>query len=191
MRARFKQHTLPWGESLVRLRVCWRRLLVRGVLLLSTAPTCPECNTNISDTASSCPKCGWQLTPEKVLAAKEKQAAQQRNVSIGCLAIVAIFVVLIVIGLFSKKDEPSNSARAAVENSQWDRSVSQVKQWLNENTRDPESLQFIEWSPVMKTGNGYTVRVKFRTKNGFGGYDEPEQRFFTLDQAGNVIDVRE
>ncbi len=153
---------------------------------------CPECKKNISETAVNCPKCGWHLTPEQVSKIKENQEARRKKNGLGCLVIVAIFVVLLIIAnQSSKQNEPSNPTHAVVENSQWDGSVSQVKRWFNENARDPDSLQFIEWSPVVKTANGYKVRVKFRAKNGFGGYNEPEQRFFTFDQAGNVVDVSE
>jgi hypothetical protein len=152
---------------------------------------CPECSKNISETADSCPKCGWRLTPEKVLAIKQKQKDQR----LGCLVIAAIFIVLIIIVQLSTKNEPSNKEppkppNAVVANSPWDGSVSQVKDWLKEHLRDPDSLEFADWSPVVKTANGYRVRVKYRAKNGFGGY-EVEERFFTLDEAGNVTDVSE
>jgi hypothetical protein len=144
---------------------------------------CPECKKMVSETADSCPKCGWHLTPENVLNIKE----QQKKRGIGCLVIVAIFVALMI---FANKNEPSNPAHAVVENSQWDGSVRQVKDWLKEHVRDPDSLEYVEWSPLVKNGDGYTVRVKYRAKNGFGGY-EVEERVFSLDQAGNVTYVSE
>src|ERR1019366_2379635 len=128
----------------------------------------------VSETADSCPKCGWHLTPENVLSIKEQQAAQQKKRGIGCLVIVAIFVALIIIGRSSKENEPSSPTHAVVENSQWDGSVRQVKDWLKGHVRDPDSLEYIEWSPLLKNGDGYMVRVKYRAKNGFGGYEVEE-----------------
>lgn len=152
---------------------------------------CPECKKNISETAVNCPKCGWHLTPEQVSKIKGNQEARRKKNGLGCLLIVAIFVVLLIIAnQSSKQDEPSNPTHAVVENSQWDGSVRQVKDWLKGHLRDPDSLEYIEWSPVVKDGEGYTVRVKYRAKNGFGGY-EVEERVFSLDQAGNVTHAGE
>lgn len=144
---------------------------------------CPECKKMVSETADSCPKCGWHLTPENVLNIKE----QQKKRGIGCLVIIAIFVALMI---FANKNEPSNPTHAVVENSQWDGSVRQVKDWLKGHVRDADSLEYIEWSPLLKNGDSYMVRVKYRAKNGFGGY-EVEERVFTLDQAGKVTHVSE
>jgi hypothetical protein len=118
---------------------------------------CPECKKSISDTAVNCPKCGWQLTPEQVLKIKENQEARQKKSSLGCLVIIAIFVALMIV---ANKNEPSNPAHAVVENSQWDRSVRQVKDWLKGHVRDPDSLEYVEWSPLLKNGDSYMVRVK-------------------------------
>lgn len=53
-------------------------------------------------------------------------------------------------------------------------SVLCVTRYFNENLNDPDSVQYIEWSPVTHLyyrGQHYwAVRVKFRAKNSFGGY---------------------
>lgn len=111
---------------------------------------------------------------------------------IGCLSICAIFIVIYIISQLSPKNSndkssSSSSTKEVVENSAWDGSISQVKSWLKNNLRDPDSLQFIEWSPAQKLNDGsFMVRTKFRAKNGFGGY-EVNNKLFHLDSSGNVI----
>lgn len=76
-----------------------------------------------------------------------------------------------------------------VENNSWDGSVSQVKKHLKANLKDPNSYESIEWSDVIETSNGYTVRHKYRAKNSYGGY-VIENNIFYLDFTGNVVDVQ-
>lgn len=86
----------------------------------------------------------------------------------------------------SSSSSSSSSSGAIVENSAWDGSVRQVKAWLKNNLKDPGSTEYIEWSPVSKTDDGgFMVRVKYRSKNSFGGYVVANQVFF-LDSRGNV-----
>jgi hypothetical protein len=86
----------------------------------------------------------------------------------------------------------SRDAPALLENSAWDGSVRQVKDWLYENANDADSLEFVEWGPVVKlTGDfGYAVRCKYRAKNVFGGYVLKHQ-MFRFDVHGNFISVRD
>ena len=101
---------------------------------------------------------------------------------------------VIVLGLFlfaatgsDDSSESSNSNHEVVYNSEWDGSVRQVKSYLKNNLKDPGSYEGIEWSPVVKNGDGtFKVRHKYRAKNSFGGYVVEEQ-IFTLDSEGNVI----
>jgi hypothetical protein len=80
----------------------------------------------------------------------------------------------------------SSSPKTIVQNSPWDGSVFQVKSWLEDNLKDPKSLEYIEWSAVQKTDDGgFIVRVKYRAKNSFGGY-VIENKVFSLDSAGTV-----
>lgn len=85
-------------------------------------------------------------------------------------------------------DEIGYKAGVKVENSPWDGSVYQVKNHLKNNLKDPDSYEGIEWSTVVETKNGYTVRHKYRAKNSFGGY-VVENQIFYLDFKGNVISV--
>ena len=56
---------------------------------------CPECKKKISDTAGNCPNCGYQLTPEKVAELKKQQQVAN-GCAIGCLSVIAVFVILIL-----------------------------------------------------------------------------------------------
>ena len=79
---------------------------------------------------------------------------------------------------------------AIVSNSPLDGSVHQVERWFKQNLNDPASFQAVEWSKVAPRDDGFVVRVKYRANNRIG---QPtlESRLFTLDAAGNVLDVRE
>lgn len=82
----------------------------------------------------------------------------------------------------------STSARAEVENSAWDGSVSQVKRYIERNAKDPKSVDYIDWSKVSRQGSGYVVRVKYRAKNSFGGF-VVEEKIFVLDADGEVVEA--
>ena len=76
-----------------------------------------------------------------------------------------------------------------VENSSWDGSVSQVKDYLKKNLKDPKSYESIEWSEVQRVGDNYRVRHKYRAKNSYGGY-MIENQIFTINKQGEIIDVQ-
>lgn len=106
-----------------------------------------------------------------------------------------LFLSAVVIGAFlfsaaGSGDEDSsstNETKEVVYNSSWDGSVRQVKDYLKNNLKDPDSYEGIEWSNVVKQGDGsFRVRHKYRAKNGFGGY-VIENKVFVLDDNGNVI----
>ncbi len=151
---------------------------------------CPECKKKISDSVTSCPNCGYQITPEKLAEIKKKEKATQNKFASGCLVIILIIAVFYIIGLVTGSSGGSGSgsttSHAVVENSAWDGSVFQVKSWLKDNAKDPDSIEFIEWSKVKPVGNGgFMVRAKYRGKNSFGGYTI-ENKVFFLDASGNV-----
>lgn len=78
-----------------------------------------------------------------------------------------------------------------IENSAWDGSVYQVKNYLKKNLKDPDSYEGIEWSKVQENSNGtYTVRHKYRARNSFGGM-VIENWVFELDENGNVISANQ
>jgi len=77
----------------------------------------------------------------------------------------------------------------SVTNSSYDASVSQVKDYLKKNLKDPKSYEGIEWSKVKEETDGYSVYHKYRAKNSFGGY-VIEAQIFYLDFSGNVVRVK-
>lgn len=98
---------------------------------------------------------------------------------------IAITIFIFTLYIIGANTDP-NSISTPIENSEWDGSVAQVKQYLKRNLKDPDSYEGIEWSKVTKVGNQYKVRHKYRAKNSFGGY-VIEEFIFTLNEDGNVI----
>lgn len=90
-----------------------------------------------------------------------------------------------------EKREEAIMAAGAVEitNSSYDASVSQVKDYLKKNLKDPKSYEGIEWSKVKEEPDGYSVYHKYRAKNSLGGY-VIEAQIFYLDYGGNVVRVQ-
>lgn len=81
----------------------------------------------------------------------------------------------------------SSYREAKIVNSGYDSSVWQVEDYLEENLKDPDSYEGIDWSPVEKTDDGnYMVRHKYRAKNSLGGY-VVENKIFLLNKYGKVI----
>jgi hypothetical protein len=88
-------------------------------------------------------------------------------------------------------DVSSNQySNVRVENSSWDASVSQVKDYLKKNLKDSKSYESIEWSEVQRVGDNYRVRHKYRAKNSYGGY-AIENQVFTINKQGDVITVQD
>ena len=81
------------------------------------------------------------------------------------------------------------SGGVEITNSSYDGSVSQVKNYLKKNLKDPKSYEGIEWGKLKEEPNGYSVYHKYRAKNSFGGYVIEAQVFY-LDFGGNVIQVQ-
>ncbi len=78
------------------------------------------------------------------------------------------------------------------ENSKWDGSVLCVDKYLKATLNDYDSAEYVEWSPVTRIdlkGEPYwTVRLKLRAKNAFGGKILKEAIFFIRqNQVVNVI----
>lgn len=71
------------------------------------------------------------------------------------------------------------------ENSEWDGAVRPVTEYLRRHLKDPDSVEYIEWSPVHITyveGQPFwRVRVKYRAKNSFGGYVIEEQLAYIVN----------
>ncbi len=84
-----------------------------------------------------------------------------------------------------------SSTKSVVQNSPWDASVYQVENYLKRGyLKDPRSYESIDWGNVIKNGNGYIVRHKYRAKNSFGGYVINNQIFY-LNSNGEVYKVQD
>ena len=147
--------------------------------------SCTKCRTLNGSDAKFCSNCGRPLPTASDAAERARgKAIADKGCTIGCLLMIVIVVISLLV---SPKNDHSSSKQGAVENSGWDDSVSQVKDWVTANVKDPDSLQFIEWSPVIQQGNGeLMVRVKYRAKNSFGGY-VVEHKLFFLSSSGRIL----
>jgi tetratricopeptide (TPR) repeat protein len=89
----------------------------------------------------------------------------------------------------NEKQEIISQIGEKPKNSSWDASVRPVKRFLESNLKDPDSVEYIEWSPVHLTrveGQPlWRVRAKYRAKNSFGGYVIEEKLFYMAN--GQVI----
>ena len=106
-----------------------------------------------------------------------------------CFMGFVCLIIFLVVGaeLFGHFDPSAPSTTPGLHVAPWDGSVLEVKWWLKDHLRDPDSLVIEGWSKVVSTSKGYEVRCLYRSKNGFGGYVRTSQ-VFTLDTSGQVID---
>lgn len=85
--------------------------------------------------------------------------------------------------------KPAPQPAAVVVNSPWDGSVRQVKDFLRQNLKDPDSFEALSWGKVADIGDGYTVWVKYRANNSFGG-KVIEAQWFRLNRNGRIVEVK-
>jgi len=144
---------------------------------------CPTCKKKVSENAESCPSCGEPLGAgwmERAEAERKKKGATTNKVF-----LVIAAVVVAVVWLSSGSEGPETEAREAAAQSAkeaeerrkgfhclsaWDGSHSDVKAYVEERMRDPDSFEHIETriTPVKDDGT-HTLVMKYRAKNGFGG----------------------
>ena len=171
--------------------------------------TCLKCghvnNASTGNDSEACPQCGAVYSKvEEAMAAKRAAQSKQRGKQFWTYAVLTgLLTVLVPFFVYQhtwgtaaqqRKSEASREAalrdqRAVVFNSASNGSVFQVERYLKASLKDPASLEFVEWSPVKPgSNNDFEVRVKYRAKNGFGGY-AVEQKVFRLDASGAVVGV--
>lgn len=146
---------------------------------------CPYCNSRINRTANRCNTCDKEISSDQMEQISTKADKEFVARTVGWAVLILIVFTIFVIRVCRYDDSSRDSSKETVENSSWDGSVAQVKEWMQANLKDPDSVQYIEWSTVQKSYDGYRVRVKYRAKNSFGGY-MVEQKIFKLDLLGNV-----
>lgn len=123
---------------------------------------------------------------------QEKKRAKLNLTLLGC--IVVLLIGLGIAMYFGHEDPPVKEMppKAVVYNSEWDASVSQVKQFLKDNLNDPDSYESVEWGPVQQQPETkeFFVRHKYRAKNAFGAVMTYNQLFF-MDSTGVVQKVQD
>lgn len=116
----------------------------------------------------------------------QSETKSQERAGWGCAIVIIIAIVIGIVFLFKMC---SGGNGEVVYNNNWDHGVWQVRSYLRENLKDPQSYDGIEWSDVIKAENGtYMVRHKYRAKNSFGGY-VVEEKIFVLSKDGEVMAV--
>lgn len=90
---------------------------------------------------------------------------------------------------FKALKEQLDNAKSQIEeigprpvNSAWDAAVKPVQDFLKANLKDPNSVEYAEWSKVFSSSwegqKCWAVRCKYRAKNSFGGYVLANQIFY-------------
>lgn len=101
--------------------------------------------------------------------------------------LIAIVVISILAFIGNNVEEDTS-----VKNNPYDASVRQVEHYLDDNLKDPDSYESLEWSEVNEapegSGHKYEVRHKYRSKNSYGGY-VIENEVYKLDEKGNVVGI--
>jgi uncharacterized membrane protein YkgB len=112
----------------------------------------------------------------------------------GYLTAIALLIIFIIIPLYKgcSCSKETDAEKPLVHNSDWDGSVKQVKEYLEDNLKDSDSYESVKWFTVVeKPLNGlyaFGVRHIYRAKNSFGGYVIEDQIFY-MDEEGNIVDV--
>ena len=146
-----------------------------------TTASCPACNGLVAIGASKCTHCGKSKP-----APKPPTKVSKKHLAMACAALG------VMIGTAINNPAPSSNPQSSwdVSNSPFDGSVRQVEVYLKRTLKDPDSFQAIEWGAVQKGQDWYSVTVKYRAKNSFGGY-VVEQKGFLLDNSGNIKSIYE
>jgi hypothetical protein len=104
---------------------------------------------------------------------------------LGALALACIFAL----GLIVKNNLLDNAGSVPKQVSAATMQIN-AKQWLRTSLKDPESVQYIQWSTVSKTENGlYSMRLEYRAKNSFNAY-VVENVTFSFDTLGYVVSAK-
>lgn len=142
---------------------------------------CKECKKEVSDQAAACPHCGAP-------AIKAKAAGKTTKSEIWMFLGLMLFIGWLLVKCTAGTDYTTSEDRKdPVFNSAWDGSVQQAERYLKDHLKDPDSYESIGWGEVGKLENGnYTTWVKYRAKNGFGGY-AIGKAVFVLSPQGEVL----
>lgn len=121
---------------------------------------CPQCAERIKRVAKVCKHCGHRFTEEEQAADLAKLAEENKNLAVGCGAILVLGFVLWAAGVGQEKKPES----------QYDKTFLmevEAKSAVRAVLKDPASAQFSEWK--FNIGAGATCG-RVNSKNSFGGY---------------------
>ena len=127
---------------------------------------CAECQKEVSDSAIVCPACGYPLKIIKI-----KKPPRQY----GCGTLILLFIVAaIVIGAYDQASAPppaplTRKQQVESQFSSWNGAHRNLEQRVKAGLKDPDSYEHIETRYTDK-GDYISVYMKYRAKNGFGGY---------------------
>ncbi len=143
---------------------------------------CKACREKVSREADVCPHCGHSnpYQPPTLKPFSEATTAEKTGVLLVSGLVIVVFASALHFGRLQQNSGPQNSPV--------DGSVYQVKAYLQNHLRDPDSYQPISWSKVRRENGANVVAHRYRSKNGFGGY-VIEERTFVLDDSGTVISI--
>ena len=138
----------------------------------------------------------------------ERELAKQYNepkksggfLKFGCLGVIGFIALMAFVGLVAdrtdNKPKTTNQSYKVSQRktgprvSSFDSSVLQVKRYLRQILKDPDSYEGVDWSKVVTTyepgGIRYKVRHRYRAKNSYGAVVTNNQIFY-MDAEGNVI----
>lgn len=167
-----------------------------------TCVKCPHCGANLSvpeefknDKQLHCSQCNQNFDNNKEKEKPKKTPQTNLNSQVYKFRWTkrriewALCALLSLVSMMIYVYNDDTTPKQIVENSSWDGSVQQVKQYLKSNLKDPDSYQSIKWGNVRQQNDGtYVVWHKFRAKNSFGGY-VVYWMSFTLDANGEIIEA--
>lgn len=150
---------------------------------------CPSCEHVAPLPASTCPSCGvvygQLLSPDETSSGSAQKSGVVSKGQKSTYIFALIFVAVIVASMVERTKNGAAEQHPTVQNA-YDGSVYQVRQFLKQQLKDPDSYQSIDWSKVVRQSDGsYLVWHKYRAKNSFGGYVVQANQFI-IDGNGNV-----
>jgi hypothetical protein len=72
----------------------------------------------------------------------------------------------------------------------WDGAVPVVRDFIVSRLKNPDSVSWDLWGKLTKNCDGYSIFVRFRAENTFGG-NVVTARVFDIDKSGQVVTVAE
>lgn len=84
---------------------------------------------------------------------------------------------------FNNREMTNKAVGNAPKQSAFDGSVLAVEKYIKANSKDPNSIEYVEWTKVTPSDEFWAVRCKFRGKNSFGAMVLQNQWFYIQNEA--------